>query len=103
MEGYLQEVAILIHPWSIECIHPSSNSYHKIVIVNQELAIPIKICPNIRATMDFLVLWVNLEAFCFPKFDFSTFLLGITNKNTNLVHWEQMYRNLIKVVFRILE
>ena len=56
MEGYLQEVTILDHTRSIECIRPSSDSYHKIVVVSQELAIPIKICPNIRAAMDFLVL-----------------------------------------------
>jgi hypothetical protein len=77
MEGYLQEVAILYHTRSIECICPSPNCYHEIVIVNQELAIPLKACPNIRATMDFLALWINLETLCFPKFDFSTFLLGI--------------------------
>ena len=83
MEGYLQEVAILNHTRSIECIRPSSDSYHKIVVVNQELAITLKICPNIRAAMDFLVPWINLEAFCFPKFDFSTFLLFITDKSMN--------------------
>lgn len=83
MQGYLQEVAILDHTRCVECIYPSSDCYHKIVIVNQELPIPIQICPEVRATMDFLVLWINLEALCFPKFDFSTFLLGITDKDTN--------------------
>jgi len=83
VEGYLQEVTILDHTRSIECIRPSSDSYHKIVVVSQELAIPIKICPNIRAAMDFLVLRINLEALCFPKFDFSTFLLCIADKSTN--------------------
>ena len=56
---YLQKVAMPHHTRSVECIHSNSKSNNQVIIINNEITIPIQISPKSKAVVDHQI---DLEA-----------------------------------------